>query len=135
MIRIYLHKDAATDANHKALRSFASWATEALQVKDQVHVSVLNGEVLCMGVEYGGDYVFGAYLWPPRKIPKSFPHRILMAGHAAGDPFPEEVVEILAHELVHYEQWRSGRLDPTERGVAVRARNLVKKWKKATEET
>jgi hypothetical protein len=32
---------------------------------------------------------------------------------------------ILAHELAHYEQWRDGR-ELIERGVAVRARNILR---------
>ena len=33
----------------------------------------------------------------------------------------------LAHEVVHYEQWRDGR-DLTERGVDMRARRLVREY-------
>ena len=36
-----------------------------------------------------------------------------------------EFVHTFAHELAHYEQWRDGRI-VQERGVEVRARNIVK---------
>lgn len=36
-----------------------------------------------------------------------------------------EIKESVVHELVHYEQWRDGR-NITERGVTVRARNILK---------
>jgi len=37
----------------------------------------------------------------------------------------EEIKDSIAHELVHYEQWRDGK-SFTERGVAVRSRNILK---------
>jgi hypothetical protein len=36
------------------------------------------------------------------------------------------IIDTIAHELVHYEQWRDGR-EQTERGVKVRARSIMKK--------
>lgn len=42
----------------------------------------------------------------------------------------QAVCENLAHEIVHYEQWRDGR-DLTERGVNLRAANLYRKWKRS----
>lgn len=36
--------------------------------------------------------------------------------------------ECLLHEWAHYEHWRDGRTEPTERGVAVRARNLLRQY-------
>lgn len=39
------------------------------------------------------------------------------------------VCENLAHEIVHYEQWRDGR-ELVERGVNLRAGNLYRKWKR-----
>lgn len=41
----------------------------------------------------------------------------------------EQVLQSLAHELAHYEQWRDGR-NLTERGVAVRARGILRAFKR-----
>lgn len=37
-----------------------------------------------------------------------------------------EILEVLSHEVAHYEQWRDGR-EIQERGVAVRARTIARK--------
>ena len=39
----------------------------------------------------------------------------------------EDTVETFAHEVGHYEQWRDG-LPVGERGIAVRTRNLLKRY-------
>lgn len=56
--------------------------------------------------------------------------RIYLAGQRPPDvssaAWQDLVAETLCHELAHYEQWRDGR-ELTERGVAVRARNLLAK--------
>ena len=38
-------------------------------------------------------------------------------------------LETIAHEIVHYEQWRDKR-DITERGVEQRAKALVRRWRR-----
>lgn len=47
---------------------------------------------------------------------------IVVAGQAPTD----RLRHVIAHELVHYERWRDGRRDDTERGVDVRAYSLLK---------
>ena len=39
------------------------------------------------------------------------------------------LIDTLAHEMVHYEQWRDGR-ELTERGVKKRAAALVNRWRR-----
>lgn len=39
------------------------------------------------------------------------------------------LLECLFHEFAHYEHWRDGRERPTERGVQVRAKNLLRQYR------
>lgn len=44
-------------------------------------------------------------------------------------PLDENLIPTLAHEAVHYEQWRDDR-EMNERGVEQRAQALVRRWRR-----
>lgn len=77
-------------------------------------------------------HCFGVFLWPDDRqaqeveiqVAGGLLHQLRRGGYTRPEAL-EAVCHVLAHEWVHYEQWSSGR-EPTERGVAVRARTLLR---------
>ena len=91
----------------KEVRAFVRWLEDAIDVRHNVYVHLttpLYGYFDAPGRSYGYD-----------------PYLVVLNDG--------KVLLSIAHEFVHYEQWRDKR-DPTERGVEQRARALVKRWKK-----
>lgn len=72
---------------------------------------------------------FGAFTVVKRRPAIVIAANIHATARLAGEPVEQltgDLIPILAHELVHYEQWRDGRAGQ-ERGVEQRVRGLLKK--------
>lgn len=115
MIYIYGRRGARARVVRE-LRAFARWYRTRHPVSCRVTVSVWPKRILGID-DSNGRGVNGEFWADPRP-------RIAVAGGG------EDYLDTLAHELVHYEQWMRGGVEAlTERGVAVRARNLVRRWR------
>lgn len=93
---------------------------ELTEIPHQLPVTIVPAP----GIKAGEGYGFGAFARDGQEI------GIWIAGNPLGvmpmDEFVELAASTLAHELVHYEQWRDGR-QLSERGVEVRTRNLLRR--------
>lgn len=98
-----------------AVRAFVNRVEQAVRFEHEVPIVVVPAPVI--SVER--DAAFGGFCHQEGKV------RIIIGGAVHEDYKLPEIINTVAHELVHYEQWRDGR-ELGERGVAVRARNIVK---------
>lgn len=87
------------------VRAFVRWLAEEIGVRHDVDVHVVGSL----------DGFFDA----PGKCEHFRPY--VVAAQNDG------LLDTIAHEMVHYEQWRDKR-ERTERGVAQRAAALVRRW-------
>lgn len=74
---------------------------------------------------HNGSYGFGVFIWTnPKRL------RIIVAAHHSRSFMPTDLdyicimAQTVAHEIVHYHQWRDGR-PIVERGVEMRSRRLA----------
>jgi hypothetical protein len=87
--------------------AFIRWLETVLDIRHPVEV--VNA----------GDILYGYFEGP--RLSADRPRVVVVADSG--------VLDTIAHEFVHYEQWRDKR-EMTERGVAKRAAALVKRWKR-----
>ena len=90
----------------REVRAFVRWLEDAIGVKHKVDVHLTSK-------------LYGYFDAP--NVRTEAPYMVITLDAV--------VLVTLAHEFVHYEQWRDKR-DVNERGVEQRARALVKRWKK-----
>lgn len=118
----------------EALKGFARWLRGELDLRHPVRVTVVP-QATVVGV--GGAPGWAAFLIPASDyVPGDVLRIVVGAGHVdlletrhgyAPDAARASVLQDLAHELVHYEQWRDGRpID--ERNVNRRARSLTRRY-------
>lgn len=121
------------------LKGFARWLRTEIRFRHPVHVTVVpHATVLGDGVGSAGWAVF---LIPPPDYHRGDVVRIVLGGGKVtvleseyGLSTPNSLLRLahdLAHEVVHYEQWRDGR-PITERGVNRRAAALVRRFRRTT---
>lgn len=118
-----------------ALKAFARWLRREVTFRHPVRVTVVPHATV-MGHE--GLPGWAAFLIPPPDYTGGDVVRIVLGGGKApvleahyGYGPAEAVAALvhnLAHEVVHYEQWRDGRA-VTERGVERRAAALVSRYR------
>lgn len=87
------------------VRAYVRWIETVIDVRHDVDVFVVG-------------FVYGFFDAPGRR--SGFGPYIVVAAN-------DGMLDTIAHELVHYEQWRDGR-DMNERGVNQRAAALVRRW-------
>ncbi|HEX7050640.1 MAG TPA: hypothetical protein VF188_10595 [Longimicrobiales bacterium] len=117
-----------------ALKSFARWLRRELRFRHPVRVTVVPHATV-MGHE--GAAGWAVFMIPPADYAPGDVVRIFVGAGKVdvlerryGLEPPDSVVRLLhdlAHEAVHYEQWRDGR-PVTERGVNRRAEALVARY-------
>jgi hypothetical protein len=110
----------------RAARSFLKWAegSGAVDVRHPIQVAVHPFEAFCVSAE--GEEPCAGYFWGPNGARR---RRVMI--DVAGDQPESELLETLAHELAHYEQWRDG-LEISEEGVDARAAELVAQYHEET---
>lgn len=91
------------------VKRFVRWLEDVLDVRHRVDVH------LC-GTLWG-------YFDAPGSVTGFEPYMVVL------DDGKANVIDTIAHEMVHYEQWRDKR-DITEKGVNQRARALVKRFRR-----
>lgn len=89
------------------VRAFVRWLAETIGVRHEL-------EVIVVGKLYG-------YFDAPGRRDGYAPYIVVAAD--------DGILDTLAHECVHYEQWRDKR-EINERGVAQRAAALVRQWRR-----
>lgn len=89
------------------VRAFVGWLGEHVGVRHPVDIHVV-------GKLYG-------YFDGPGKREGYAPHMVVV--------YDDGLMDTIAHEIVHYEQWRDGR-EMNERGVNQRAAALVRQWRR-----
>ena len=90
------------------VRAFVRWLETVMDVRHTVEIHV------CKRLR--------AFFDAPGKYTGFHPYMVVSLDDA-------EILTTIAHELVHYEQWRDKR-DENERGVEQRAAALVRRWKR-----
>jgi len=105
---------------HSRLRRLCDTASEVLEISH--HVDVFLSPVESFTTDIKGKPFDCAGLFDHTK---EQPNIFVATGSMNLEACLQYIETILAHELVHYEQWRDGR-ELVERGVAVRARNILK---------
>lgn len=108
-------KDPFTKEYKSTVRRFVAGLEEIVHVPMKVKIDVLPSMVF---PDEKNTFAVGYCHHDPKPIV------VKVAGHP-DIPF-EHVADTICHEIVHVEQVRDGR-EVTERGVKVRARNLVRK--------
>jgi hypothetical protein len=116
----------------RAVLAFARWLRRELGVGHAVRVRVVDRAF----IPAGPRWAVARFAFPERAPRRGDACQVLIcAGHAdymeaTGEARADAVVQVLyslAHEFVHYGQWRaSGRT--TERGVAVRSSGLLTRF-------
>jgi hypothetical protein len=116
------------------LKDFARWLRSAIAFHHPVRVTVVH-QATVMGLD--GAPGWAAFMIPPDDYTPGDVVRIFLGGgqlgvlerhfrlDAAGARI--KLAHDLAHEIVHYEQWRDGRT-VSERGVNRRAATLVRRY-------
>jgi hypothetical protein len=116
------------------LKRFARWIRDRVQFRHPVRVIVVPHATVMGHEEPPGWAVF--VIPPPEYTPGDVVRIYLGAGKVDvlerdfGLASPDSVLRVmhdLAHEIVHYEQWRDGR-EVTERGVNRRAAAWVNRF-------
>lgn len=116
------------------LKLFARWIRDRVPFEHPVRVTVVPHATVMGHEEPAGWAVF--VIPPPEYSPGDVVRIYLGAGKADvlerdfGISSPDSILRVvhdLAHEVVHYEQWRDGR-EVTERGVNSRAAAWVNRF-------
>jgi hypothetical protein len=120
------------------LLNFARWLRRTLRFRHPVRVTVVP-QATVMGLD--GAPGWAVFLIPPEDYAAGDVVRIFLAGGKVAvlerhyglrpDTALARLAHDLAHELVHYEQWRDGRLI-SERSVNRRAEALVQQYLSAS---
>lgn len=126
MIRPDFRPEVPFEARY-SVRLFCTVAPDFLRIEHPLPVIVVPAPVVATPDGYG----FGVFVGHRGKC------HIWLAGalrdekqnYLAKSENTKQVLQSLAHELAHYEQWRDGR-KLTERGVAVRARGIIRAFKR-----
>ena len=116
-----------------AVGRFARWLRERASVRDDIIVQIANAGSL----QAGESLAFGCFGWPKsRPVGRRFvwiflagrlPEQVIESGNCERSEAIESLLEVLAHEFAHYEQWRAGKR-PSERGAQRRAKQLVRQF-------
>lgn len=132
-LRLRFYAGVRPDVRER-LKRFAQWLRRDLHFLHPVQVTVVP-HALVMG--HDGAAGWGVFLIPPDDYVRGDVTRIYLAGGAVEVlewhyqvAAPESLAKLmhsLAHEIVHYEQWRDGR-PICERGVNRRAAALVRAY-------
>lgn len=137
LITLSVHEDVRQDVRN-AILSFVERIPALTEISDRLLIVVRP--TAYVGAD--GSFGFGMF-WVSGKNGLATQPRIEIAAGAvnvlldAGETEQEAVLHMLntlAHEVAHYEQWRDGR-KLQERGVKRRATSLVKKFLAAQEKT
>ncbi len=125
-MRCYFYS-GVSKRSRKALREAANRFASVVDIRHKltIHVAPEPIDTCDMRANMVSLGVFGDFADHPRIFLASVPgHGLEIDGEWHGDErYP---VNVFAHELVHYEQFRDGR-NLTERGTAVRSRTILKK--------
>lgn len=89
------------------VRAFVGWLESVIDIRHEIDVHVVGK-------------LYGFFDAPGRRT--GFPPYIVVA-------MDDGLLDTIAHELTHYEQWRDGRAI-NERGVEQRAAALVRRWRR-----
>jgi hypothetical protein len=102
----------------KAVKAFCRSVGEVVRLEHEITIIVIPSSLA--GVE--------TYLSHGGFLPQGSKPLIIIGGRPDTEYnyTVEGIIDTVAHELVHYEQWRDGR-EATERGVKVRSRSIIKK--------
>lgn len=118
-----------------ALRAFARWLRAEIDFRDPVRVTVATQTTVAGHEGAPGWAVF--LVPPPDHAPGDVVRIVLAAGRVtmlereyrlSREEALARLLHDLAHEIVHYEQWRDGR-SIDERGVNRRAAALVRRFR------
>ena len=121
-ISLRVYPSIAKDVRKRARQTIAA-LRPLIHLEHEIDVQVVPGVVIKMP---GGGLGFGVF-----RFERCSGITIFIAGMAPPVDFMKrsdwlsQVREVICHEFVHYEQYRDGKR-LSERGVRVRARNLVK---------
>lgn len=120
----------------EALKAFASWLRGEIGFEHPVQVTVVPHATVR---GHDGPAGWAAFLIPPadyavgdvvRIIVGAGKVRVLESHYGLSPPETwQRLLHDVAHEVVHYEQWRDGR-PVTERGVNRRAAALVERYQR-----
>jgi hypothetical protein len=102
---IRLRSSEQTKVPHD-LRAFACWLNKVLDIRHEVTVYICSR-------------LYGFFDAP----------RLSADAPSVFMGLDDDYMDTLAHEVVHYEQWRDRR-EISERGVERRARALVRQWRR-----
>lgn len=89
------------------VREFVDWLEGEIDVRHPVEIHVTTK-------------IYGFFDAPDKSDKDYAPYMVILKD--------KDIHAIIAHEFVHYEQWRDGR-PRTERGVEQRAQALVRRWR------
>ncbi|HEX6939759.1 MAG TPA: hypothetical protein VF158_10135 [Longimicrobiales bacterium] len=132
-LRLRFYPGVRADAR-ALLKRFARWMRGRVAFRHPVRVTVVPRATVMAHEEPSGWAVF--VIPPPDYTPGDVVRIYLGAGKVDvlerdfGFSHPDSVIRVmhdLAHEVVHYEQWRDGR-EVTERGVNRRATAWVNRF-------
>lgn len=133
-LRLRFYAGVRADVRER-LKQFARWLRREIRFRHPVQVTVVP-HALVMG--HDGAAAWGVFLIPPDDYVPGDVTRIYLAGGAvevlewhyqvAPSESTRKLMHNLAHEIVHYEQWRDGRT-VCERGVNRRAAALVRAYR------
>ena len=130
-VSVVSHDDVPTDAVD-ACRSVAEWLNATLAPQHAVTVTLVAEDAVEVDHDAApGGIAFATFHWLDSKQATEPLNIYIASGIVNGLPGYDlsraqllaELQILLLHEYVHYQQWSAGR-EPTERGVAVRARHL-----------
>jgi hypothetical protein len=92
------------------VRAFVDWLESVMDIRHPIRIELVAG---ALG---------GVCIVPGR--PHPLPAILVATDRGLG-----ETLDTIAHEMVHYEQWRDKR-EMNERGVNQRAAALVRRWQR-----
>lgn len=127
--RIYSYPGIPKDTR-RAVGKFVRWIRPL--VRHRLTITVAPSEVLDVP---GRGRAFGAFFWPASRranalsvwLAGRFPEYLKRSGVDKRGERLRALLEILAHEFAHYEQWAAGKR-ADERGAENRARVLVNRF-------
>lgn len=132
-LRLRFYPGVRADVRER-LKDFAGWLRREVEFRHPVHVTVVARATVSADGDTPGWAVF--LIPPPDYVPGDVIRIVLGAGRVSlletryaleCEEALRRVVHDLAHEIVHYEQWRDRR-EVTERNVNRRAAALTRKF-------